>query len=125
MPKTKGANPKKNIINLLKEHYPREFTIQEVADNLHIDRDTASKYLLILVAEGKVDLIKQVVTTKFFRIKKDLPVTAQSLHNTIIDLLVMQESVPIKGGEFVFTKDEIEKMREIKRIIERKMRSPD
>ncbi|MDE1827696.1 MAG: hypothetical protein KGH65_00845 [Candidatus Micrarchaeota archaeon] len=67
----KYQSPKSSILNLLRENYNETFTIQDVADRIGVDRDTASKYLAVMDAEGSINMVKQIGTTKLFRIKED------------------------------------------------------
>lgn len=50
------SNPeiKSKILSFLQEHYPKDFNIQEIADEVNIHRNTVSTYVKVLVAEGKL-----------------------------------------------------------------------
>lgn len=56
------SNPeiKKKILEVLQEHYPKDFTIQEVADEITIHRNTVSTYLKVLVAEKKAYITRNI-----------------------------------------------------------------
>lgn len=50
------SDPKirKNILNMLTEEYPKDFSIKEIKEKLGYSRGTISKYLEVLKAEGKI-----------------------------------------------------------------------
>ena len=47
---------KEGVLKLLEEVYPQDLPISEIAKRLGISRNTTSKYVAILEAEGKIDL---------------------------------------------------------------------
>jgi len=51
---------KKSIIQLLQKDYPKDFNIQEIADIVKIHRNTASTYIKVLVAEGKIKISRTI-----------------------------------------------------------------
>lgn len=57
------------ILDFLEEH-PRGSTIEQVADAVEVTRQTASKYLKVLDAEGKVD-VREVGKAKLHYIARD------------------------------------------------------
>jgi len=51
---------KDRILEEIKNSIPSYVTIQEIADKTKISRDTVSKYILVLAAEGKIRVTKKV-----------------------------------------------------------------
>ena len=51
---------KDRILEEIKNSTPSYVTIQEIADKTKISRDTVSKYILVLAAEGKIRITKKV-----------------------------------------------------------------
>ena len=51
---------KDKILEEIKNSTPSYVTIQEIADKTKISRDTVSKYILVLAAEGKIRITKKV-----------------------------------------------------------------
>ena len=51
---------KDKILEEIKNSTPSYVTIQEIADKTKISRDTVSKYILVLAAEGKIRVTKKV-----------------------------------------------------------------
>jgi DNA-binding IclR family transcriptional regulator len=47
-----GKDPKKDILGCLDKH-PEGLTIQEIADITRLNRLTVSKYVAVLIAEGR------------------------------------------------------------------------
>ncbi|MBD3226835.1 MAG: ArsR family transcriptional regulator [Candidatus Lokiarchaeota archaeon] len=45
---------KGKILDFLKEHYPRDYNIQEIADALDLNRTTVSTYLKVMLASGEI-----------------------------------------------------------------------
>ena len=56
------------IIKVLKEVYPSDLSIEEIAKKAGIHRNTAAKYLAALLSGGKVEL-RRYGKLKLFRIK--------------------------------------------------------
>lgn len=56
------SNPeiKQKILEFLKQYYPRDFSIQEVAGGTKLHRNTASVYLKVMVAEKKVVITRKI-----------------------------------------------------------------
>ena len=56
------SNPeiKQKILSVLEKHYPKDFTIQEVANETEFHRNTVSTYLKVLVAEKKVYISRNI-----------------------------------------------------------------
>ena len=56
------SNPeiKQKIVDFLQKHHPKDFTIQEVANETNFHRNTISTYLKVLVAEKKVSITRNI-----------------------------------------------------------------
>ncbi len=61
---------KKRIIQYLKDNYPKDFNIQEVADELGIHRNTMSTYLKVLHAEKKITLSRKIGKMNMYEFKE-------------------------------------------------------
>ncbi len=61
---------KGNILAVLKEAYPGDLSIGEVAQGSHLSRGTASTWLKVLKAEDKIELFRKVGLAVFYRVKK-------------------------------------------------------
>ncbi len=50
------SNPerKQAILVMLEKHYPKDFAIKEIVEELHYDRGTIRTYLRVLEAENKI-----------------------------------------------------------------------
>jgi len=59
----------RKILQVLKEAYPLDLPIEEVANKSGIHRNTVAKYLAVLSAEGKIEL-RSVGKAKLYRLKK-------------------------------------------------------
>ena len=59
----------RKILQVLKEAYPLDLPIEEVANKSGIHRNTVAKYLAVLSAEGKIEL-RFVGKAKLYRLKK-------------------------------------------------------
>ena len=69
------SNPeiKKKILSLLQKGYPKDFNIQEIADEVEIHRNTVSTYVKVLVAEGKLKISRTMgKITLYTFVKKDV-----------------------------------------------------
>lgn len=42
------------ILDFLKQHYPRDYNIQEIADAIEIHRNTVSTYIKVMIAAGDI-----------------------------------------------------------------------
>ena len=51
---------KQAILQFLEVNYPKDFNIQEIANNTKIHRNTVSTYIKVLVAERKVNLTRSM-----------------------------------------------------------------
>lgn len=56
------SNPeiKEKILEVLLKHHPKDFTIQEVANETDYHRNTVSTYLKVLVAEKKAYISRNI-----------------------------------------------------------------
>ncbi|TXT58613.1 MAG: hypothetical protein BAJALOKI2v1_340045 [Promethearchaeota archaeon] len=61
---------KKKIMSFLKEKYPKDFNIQEIADNTEIHRNTVSTYLKVLVAEDKLKVTRKIGRIRLYSYKQ-------------------------------------------------------
>lgn len=57
------------ILDVLKEAYPLDLSIEDVAKKSGIHRNTVAKYLAVLSAKGKVEL-RSLGKAKLYRLKK-------------------------------------------------------
>jgi len=66
------SNPeiKQKILKFLEKHYPKDFTIQEVADKVLFHRNTVSTYLKVLVAEKKAMITRNIGKVNLYSILK-------------------------------------------------------
>lgn len=46
---------RERVLKLLKDVYPQDLHIKEVAKRLNVSRNTVAKYIAVLEAEGKVE----------------------------------------------------------------------
>ncbi len=60
---------KENILIVMKEAYPGDLSIVEVAQSSHLSRGTASTWLKVLEAEGKIEFSRNVGNAVLYRIK--------------------------------------------------------
>ena len=51
---------KEIILNAIKKANPSYVTIQNIADDTSLARDTVSKYMAVLVAEKKIHITKKI-----------------------------------------------------------------
>lgn len=66
-------NPKikQDIIQFLQENFPKDFNIQEIANNVKVHRNTVSTYVKVLVAEGKLIVTRTMGKINLFSSSKD------------------------------------------------------
>ncbi|HEC36712.1 hypothetical protein LCGC14_0517750 [marine sediment metagenome] len=66
------SNPeiKQKILKLLEKHYPKDFTIQEVANESGLHRNTVSTYLKVLVAEKKAFITRNIGKVNLYSFSK-------------------------------------------------------
>lgn len=60
---------KEIILDAIKNANPPYVTIQDIADITKISRETVSKYMLVLEAEGKIRVTKTVGKAKLYEAK--------------------------------------------------------
>ena len=67
------SNPdiKKKILVFLRNNYPKDFYIQEIADELKIHRNTISIYLKVLVAEGLLESLRKIGKINLYSYKQN------------------------------------------------------
>jgi response regulator of citrate/malate metabolism len=63
---------KRRIINELRETYPCDLTIKEVAQRVKISDITAAKYLDVMAASGEVEVSRKIGKIPFFRLKRKM-----------------------------------------------------
>lgn len=51
---------KNKILKFLEKQFPKDFNIQEIADELKIHRNTISTYLKVLEAENKIAISRSI-----------------------------------------------------------------
>lgn len=66
-------NPKikQDIILFLQDNFPKDFNIQEIADYVKVHRNTASTYVKVLVAEGKIKLTRTMGKINLYSLYMD------------------------------------------------------
>ena len=65
------SEEKKNqILRALKEVYPCDLCVVEIADKVGISRITASRYIAELKGEGKIEVTRKFGKVVFYRLKK-------------------------------------------------------
>jgi|GEM_PF-1621248 len=65
-----SISTKEKVLKVLSEAYPLDLSIGEVAKQAGISKPTASTWLKVLEAEGKIILSRKIGKAKFYRIKK-------------------------------------------------------
>ncbi|KKM81906.1 hypothetical protein LCGC14_1325140 [marine sediment metagenome] len=61
---------KQKILKMLENRYPKDFSIKEIAEELHHNRGTISTYLKVLVAEGKIYITRTYGKMNLYSILK-------------------------------------------------------
>jgi len=51
---------KERIFEFLRDNYPKDFNIQEIADKTEIHRNTVSTYVKVLVVEKKLKVTRKM-----------------------------------------------------------------
>jgi len=64
----KGKSAKEIILDAVKNANPPYVTIQDIANITKISRETVSKYMLVLEAEGKIKVTKVIGKAKLYEI---------------------------------------------------------
>ena len=67
------SNPeiKRKILEVLQNNYPKDFTIQEVANETEYHRNTVSTYLKVLVAEKNAFITRQIGKVNLYSFLKE------------------------------------------------------
>jgi len=60
---------KEEVLEVLKRA-DRDLSIQEITDRTHLSRDTVSKYVGILEAEGKIEMTREIGRAKLYYLTK-------------------------------------------------------
>lgn len=63
---TATQDPENSILNLLRKEYPRDLSIQEIAEKTGIHRNTVSKYVFGLAKAGKIMSSRAVGRAKMY-----------------------------------------------------------
>jgi len=66
---------KETVLGVFQKVFPAEFSIKEASKRAKLTRETMSKYIGILVAEGELKATKKVGNTKLFLLAKPDPNT--------------------------------------------------
>jgi DNA-binding Lrp family transcriptional regulator len=61
---------KEKIIKELEKVFPCDLSITEIAEKVGISDITASKYVSVLQAEGKIEVSRRIGNAVLFRLKK-------------------------------------------------------
>jgi DNA-binding IclR family transcriptional regulator len=62
---------KKSILTFLKKEYPKDFSIQEIADRTNMHRNTISIYLKVLRAEETVVVSRVIGNNTMYSISQN------------------------------------------------------
>ncbi len=65
----KKKSTKQIVLDAIKKARPPYVTIQDIADITKLSRETVSKYMLVLDAEGKIKVTKVVGKAKLYEVK--------------------------------------------------------
>ena len=65
-----GQENKDKVFSALREAYPMDLSIGEVAQKSDLSRPTASTWLKVLEAESKIEFSRKVGPAVFYRVKK-------------------------------------------------------
>ncbi len=67
------SNPeiKQKLLDFLEESYPKDFSIQEVADGTGYHRNTISTYLKVLEAGGKIFITRTIKGVNLYSFVKE------------------------------------------------------
>ena len=65
----KDKSTKEIVLDAIKKANPPYVTIQDIADITKLSRETVSKYMLVLEAEGKIKVTKIVGKAKLYEMK--------------------------------------------------------
>jgi len=62
---------RQDIIQFLRMEFPKDFNIQEIANNVKVHKNTASTYVKVLVAEGKIKLTRTMGKINLYASSKE------------------------------------------------------
>ena len=62
----KEISTKEKVLHAIKKSNPSYVTIQDIANATNTSRETVSKYMLVLEAEGNIKVTKQVGKAKLY-----------------------------------------------------------
>jgi len=65
-----SESPEQKIIECLRNEYPKDLSIEEVAKRTGMHRNTVSKYIWGLEREGKIKISRHVGRAKMYTIVK-------------------------------------------------------
>ena len=65
-----SESPEQKILECLRNAYPKDLSIEEVAKRTGIHRNTVSKYIWGLEREGKIKISRKVGRAKMYTIVK-------------------------------------------------------
>lgn len=63
-------SPKFRVLKVIEKASPQDLSIQEIADRAGVSRETVSKYILVLEAEGKIEQARQIGKAKMYKSRK-------------------------------------------------------
>jgi len=63
-----SESPEQKILECLRNEYPKDLSIEEVAKRTGMHRNTVSKYIWGLEREGKIKISRQVGRAKMYTI---------------------------------------------------------
>jgi DNA-binding IclR family transcriptional regulator len=58
--------PEEKILKCLEKEYPRDLSIEEIAEKIRVHRNTVSKYIWGLEKEGKVRISRKIGRAKMY-----------------------------------------------------------
>jgi len=61
---------KEKLLNKLREVYPCDLCVKEIAEKIRISAPTASTYLKVLAASGEIEISRKFGKLTFYRFKK-------------------------------------------------------
>jgi len=62
-------NNKERVLETIRAAYPNDLSIKEVAEKSNLSRPTASTWLKVLYAEGKIEISRKVGRAIFYKLK--------------------------------------------------------
>ncbi|UCD13751.1 MAG: HTH domain-containing protein [Thermoplasmatales archaeon] len=65
-----GKDKKQKVLDAIKKADPPYVTIQDMADKTGFSRETVSKYMAVLEAEGKIKITKTIGKANLFEAEK-------------------------------------------------------